>query len=408
MQGQQMTMEIKSAIEKIGTQFEEFKKHNDQRLAEIEKRGHADPLLEEKVDRVANALNEAEQLKSQLEQAIKRISAPSADGKAQAERSEYSKAFYDFIRKGISIPSGIATKAMSVGTPSAGGYFVPEELDRRIIELVNSVSPIESLVGYVSVGTSDYKRVVNVHGATTNWVGETTTRAETSTPNIKEIEPYMGELQAMPYTTQQILEDSFIDIENWLFGELTKEYAKARALAFISGDGVKKPRGFLNYPTAATADGTRDYGTVEHVGTGVSGGFAASTPADILFDVQGKLKAEHKLGAVWAMAGTTLTAIRKFKKSDYEYLLVPGLQQGQATSLLGHPVVQIDAMPTIAASSLSIAFGNFKSFYEVVDRVGMSIQRNPFALAGYVRFEARQRVGGFVTDSEAVKLVKFV
>lgn len=398
-----MTIEIKSIIEKIGTQFEEFKKENDARLAQIEKKGHADPLLEEKVDKLSASLTQVEQIKSQLEEALKRLDAPTAGGRGSLSKSEYSKAFSNWARRG----DEVAIKALTVGTPSAGGYLVPEELDRTIVDLVNVVSPVRGLVGQVTVGTPDYKKLVNTHGAGTNWMGETDTRTETTTPSFEEISPSMGELQAMPYATLQMLEDSFLNLESWLANEVATEFAKAESVAFVTGNGVKKPRGFLDYPTAATADGSRAYGTIEHVGTGVSGGWTANTPADSLFDVQGKLKAEHKQGAVWAMAGTTLTAIRKFKKSDYEYLLVPGLKEGQPSTLLGSPVVQIDAMPTIAASSLSVAYGNFKRAYEIVDRVGISTLRNPFVQSGYVRFETRKRVGGFLVDSEAIKLIKF-
>jgi HK97 family phage major capsid protein len=175
----------------------------------------------------------------------------------------------------------------------------------------------------------------------------------------------------------------------------------------VTGNGTKKPKGFLDYTTAATADSSRAFGTLQHVITGVDGDFAASNKADKLIDVIHTLKAGHRAGSVWMMNTLTLSEVRKFKDTTGQYLWQPSVQAGVPSTLLGYSVIEAEDMPDIATGSLSIAFGNFAAGYMIVDRIGIRSLRDPYSNKPYVGFYTTKRVGGMVVDSEAIKVLKF-
>jgi HK97 family phage major capsid protein len=177
--------------------------------------------------------------------------------------------------------------------------------------------------------------------------------------------------------------------------------------AFINGTGVNMPRGITSYSTAATADDTRAWGTFEHVGTGVSGGFAASNPADNLISLMYKMKSGYVSGSSWLMPRAVADEIRRFKETTGQYIWQPGLAAGAPATLLGYPVFLAEDMPARAANSISIAFGNFKEAYTIVDRMGLRIFRDPYTAAPFVKFRCSKRVGGDVTNFEAIKFLRF-
>jgi HK97 family phage major capsid protein len=259
-----------------------------------------------------------------------------------------------------------------------------------------------------TVSTSDYKRLIDIRGTASGWVGETAARTATNTPQLAERAAFMGEIYANPQVTQQSLDDLFFDVDGWLAGSVSTEFAKQEGVAFTTGDGVNKPKGFLNYTTAATADGARADAVLEHIPTGIAGDFAASNKGDVLLTTVYKLKAGHRAGAVWMTNKALLGEIRAFKESTTNaYIWQPGLVAGQPSTLLGYPVYESEDMPAKAANALAIAFGNFRAGYCVVDRVGVSTLRDPFTNKPYVGFYTTKRVGGMLLDSEAIKVVRF-
>jgi HK97 family phage major capsid protein len=217
----------------------------------------------------------------------------------------------------------------------------------------------------------------------------------------------MGELYANPAASQSMLDDAAFDVEAWLGEEIGREFGVAEGVAFVSGTGVNQPKGFLTYATAATADSARAFGTLQHVATGVSGAFAATAPEDALIDLVHALRPVYRQGAVFVMNSKTLARVRKMKDADGTFLWRPGLEAGQPATLLGYPVIEAEAMPDIAASSLSIAFGNFASGYVIAERAETRILRDPYSRKPFVHFYATKRVGGAVSNSEAIKLLKF-
>ena len=402
--------ELHELIEEQNRTFHQFKRTNDERLAQIEARGHADPLQERKVDRMNAAIAELTVKLREVEKQAGRGFL--AGGPGDPIAGEHTKAFKQFVRKGIADGlEELERKALNVTTGSDCGYAVPELLEAEVLGLVQNASPMRQLCTVVQVGSGDYKRLVNAHGTGTGWVDEDDARPETTSPSLKQVAAAMGEVYANAYTTQTALDDIFFDAEAWLTAEIAAAFALSEGVAFATGDGVKKPKGFLDYPTAATADASRAFGTIEHIATGGSGAFktasASVSPADDLITAIYKMKAGLRAGASWMLNSAVLATVRKWKAySSGDYIWQPGAQAGQPSTLLGYPVYENEDMPGIAADALPIAFANWARAYTIVDRVPLRLLRDPYSAKPYVAFYATKRVGGMLVDSEAIKLIK--
>lgn len=408
--------ELKSLVDGIQKGFADFKSINDERLAKLEK-GAAPGDFDAKMAAVQADLTKLLDLKKDLERLESKQNLQGLMGAAGGEKgitpekAAYKQAFFDkFVRKGIDDAElkGLQAKAMSIGTAADGGYAVPEQIDRAIEKLARDISPMRQLATVVTVGTSDYKKLVNVNGIASGWVGETAARTATNTSQLAEVVPTMGELYANPQITQQALDDIFYDVEADVLNQLVEEFAVAEGAAFFTGNGTNKPTGLLAGATAATADASRAFGTLEHVATGVAGDWAASNKADVLLTVIGKLKAAYRNGAVWTFNKSTMFEILAFKDTTGQYLWQPNIQaSGLGIRLLGFDTAEAEDMPAKAANSLSVAFGNFKRGYTIVDRIGMRMLRDPYSNKPYVGFYTTKRVGGKLMNSEAIKVVKF-
>jgi HK97 family phage major capsid protein len=249
--------------------------------------------------------------------------------------------------------------------------------------------------------------IEDLNEADAGWVGETSTRSETNTPNVGKWRIPVQEMYAQPKATQKLLDDAAVDIESWLSMKIADKLARLEGAAFITGDGINRPRGFASYTTAATADGSRTWGQLEHIATSVNGDFAASNPSDHLLDLIMAFKSVHLNNANWVTRRTVIAKIRKFKEATTNaYMWQPGLQAGQPSTLLGFPVVMAEDMPALATGSLSMALGNFQA-YQIVDRLGIRVLRDPFTDKPYVKFYTTKRTGGGVLDFEAIKFIKF-
>jgi len=382
-----MAQEIKDLVEGIQKSFNDFKSINDERLSKVEK-GASGADFEAKLAKVQADISTALDLKKEIErvEAKQNLQGLMGNSDENADKKAYKSAFIDgFLRKGNEIGlKDLQAKAMSVGTPADGGFALPEQIDRLVEQLARDMSAVRSVANVIQVGTSDYKKLVNVNGIASGWVGETAARPATNTSQLAEVAPPMGTLYANPQVTQDALDDLFYNVESDVAAQLAEEFGIAEGAAFVSGNGTNKPKGFLAYTTAATADSARAFGTIEHVATGVAGDFAAANKADVLYDVIGKLK-----------------------DTTGQYLWQPSLQEGFPIRLLGFGVVEAEDMPSKAANALAIAFGNFKRGYTIVDRFGTRMLRDPYTNKPYVGFYTTRRVGGAVVNSEAIKVVKF-
>ncbi|WP_188064622.1 phage major capsid protein [Sphingobium sp. KCTC 72723] len=309
-----------------------------------------------------------------------------------------------YLRQGHEV--GVELKSFSGASGGTGGYAVPREIDQLIGATLKGISPIRGVANVVRTGTAGYRKLVSAGGVVSGWASEVGARGETGTPSFNEIAPPSGELYANPAASQAMLDDAQFDVEGWLASEIAREFAVAEGAAFVTGNGVNKPKGFLTYTTTAEADAVRAFGSLQYVASGAAGAFAAS-PQDRLIDLVQSLRSPYRQGAVFVMNSATLSVIRKMKTSDGAFLWQAGLAAGQPATLLGYPVVEAEDMPDIAAGSLSIAFGNFQAGYVIAERSDTSILRDPFSNKPFVHFYAVKRIGGAVANSEAIKLMKF-
>jgi HK97 family phage major capsid protein len=408
-----MSKEILDAIENSNRAFEEFKKVNDARIEELNK-GGATADMQAKMAAIQNDMLAQKRLIEDMEAKAKRPHF-GLDGKEvnQAE-VEHKQAFNGFMRKGkVDGLADLEAKAYAWSTNSGadGGYAVPKTIDSMIADLAINVSPMRALSTVVQISTTDYHKLVNKHGTVSGWVGETDARPATATSVLADIKPTMGELYANPQATQQMLDDVFFNAEQWLATEVATEFARAEGAAFITGDGTNKPTGFLAGATAATADGSRAFGTIEHIATGTSGAWktlsATVNPADDLFTVVSKMKAAYRNGCSWVTNKALLFEIMAFKDYQGRYVFNPTTAPGVADTILGYPVVEAEDIAAKGAGSLSLAFGNFKQGYLIVDRIGTRVVRDPFSNKPYIGFYTTKRVGGALVNSEAIKVLKF-
>jgi HK97 family phage major capsid protein len=418
--------DLKTKMDAIHKTVHDFQEKNDEILKKF---GDVDPLDAKALDKMNDAItaaekqakdaadaiakkdDEAKALESKmadLEAALNRPVSQDGEKAMTAEQVEHKAAFDKFMRKGAEENlKDLERKALSVGTDADGGYAVPEQVDTMIEKLLVDISPMRAVAGQVTVGTSDYKKLVNVGGIASGWVGETASRSETNTSQLSEVVPPIGEVYANPAATQTMLDDAMFDAEAWLASEVAEEVARAENAAFISGTGTAQPKGFLNETVATTADGTRAFGQIQYRATGVDGDWAASNEADALIDLVHDLRSGYRTGATWMMSNLTLASVRKLKDGDGNYLWRPGLADGQPATILGYNVAEAEDMPEIASDSLSIAFGNFRRGYLIVDRIGTRVLRDPFTNKPYVHFYTTKRVGGKTINSECIKLLKF-
>ena len=250
-----------------------------------------------------------------------------------------------------------------------------------------------------------YKKPFSTTGFGTGWVGETAARPETTTSTLAELSFPAMELYAMPAATQMLLDDSAVNLDQWIAEETQTAFAEQEGQAFVSGNGVNKPRGFIDYPKIA--DATWSWGNMGYIATGVAGAFPASNPSDKLIDLMYALKAGYRQNATFVMNRKTQAAVRKFKDVDGNYLWQPALRADGKATLSGFPVTEAEDMPDIGTDTFSLAFGDFGRGYLVVDRVGVRVLRDPYSSKPYVLFYTTKRVGGGVQNFEAIKLMKF-
>ena len=395
---------IEDAFDGFMSAFEAFREANDRRLDEIEKKLSADVVTRDKVDRINKAMDEQ---KKAIDQLVLKKARPALGGDAASlEQLEHKAAFENYIRRGDE--SGLRAleeKAFSTGTASDGGYLVPNETDSEIGRRLSVVSPIRALATVRQVSGHVLKKPFALAGLSTGWVSETGARTETATPSLAELSFETMELYAMPAATQALLDDAAVDIEAWIASEVDIAFAEQEGTAFVSGNGTNRPKGFLAYTNVANASWS--WGNIGYLATGVSGGFAASGPGDVLIDAAYALKAGHRQNAHYVMNRTTQAAIRKFKDDHGNYLWQPPSVAGQPATLMGFPVTEAEDMPDIGANTFAIAVGDFRAGYLVVDRMGVRVLRDPYSAKPYVLFYTTKRVGGGVQNFEAIKLLKF-
>lgn len=411
---------LAATIEKIGTAFEAHKKAVDESLIEVRKYGQTLPETEAKLAKIGATLDEMGELKSRLEKMEVRASRPGMDGqngegnRFSPAEIEHRDAFKSWVRNSKNHAfeaelrakeAALETRGVDTVTGGAGGFAVPEIISREITRLGVDVSPIRQIARVVNAGSPDYKELVDVNGSTFGWVGETDPRTATNTSSLAEITPTFGMAYAYPTATEESLSDMFFNVENWIITSAGETIAKGEGAAFISGDGTKKPTGFLAGPApVATADETRAFGTLQYRAS--NSATAMPTSPDALIDMVQSLRARYRAGATWVTSKLVVSSLRKYKDDEGQYLWQPSLQLGQPQNFLGYPIVEAEDMPAVGANAFPLAFGDFREGYMIVDIAGMRMTRDDVTTPGYVKFYVRKRVGGKIKNSQAIKLLK--
>lgn len=410
--GESPTMsEIATAINGLNSAFAEFRTKNDEHLAELAK-GKDDVVRREELARINTTMSETD---SQLAELNRRLAALATIGNdlggngLTLEDREHTAAICEYMREGTD-----PTMTASVGSDPDGGYTVGREVEQGIERVEGVYSVFRSLAQVRRIGAAEYRKFRNLGGASSGWVGEKESRPQTTTPTLQRFDFPTHEIYAMPAATQQILDDSEMDIAAWLADEVGIEFAEEEAAAFIMGDGGNKPRGLIGgYTPIANGQFDNAVARPGYIATGAAGAFAdtsaspAGSPYDALIDLIHSLKQGLRNGSSFLMNDLTLSTVRKFKDQDGHYLWQPSVQAGQPSLLLGYGVNTDDNMPDVAANSFSIAFGNWRRAYLILDRAGIRVLRDPFTAKPHVLFYTTKRVGGGVQNFEAYKLLRF-
>lgn len=418
--------ELKSAVEANLSAHDEYKKTNDARLealtkgrdslaAELEQKlAKINSVLEENSKKQKDILTEAEIQRERIEELESRKSSPGKTAEEKA-KDEYKSALFDWLRHKGNSPMleqklhDFMRKDVTIASSAGGGYAVPEEISRDIGHLVQKFSPVRADVKVVTVGTSDYKELIDINGTTAGWVGESDSRTATNTPQLREVAPTHGELYAYPQASEWSLDDMFFNVEQWLTESVARAFSIALATAVVSGNGSNKPTGMLNTTPVTTADDA----TVKRAAAAyqyILGGDNSppTIDADTLIDLMYTLNSSYRANAKWIMNSVSVGQTRKLKDTTNQYLWQPSLQAGQPDLLLGKPISVWEQLSDPVGGAFPVAFGDLKQGYLLTERTGLRITRDNVTNVGYVRFYVRQRVGGIVLNNDAVKWLKLL
>ena len=393
-------VEVAEAFDEFMGAFEEFRRANDERLGRIETRVTHDVVTTDKVERIGRAMDEH---KAALDRLTLKSLRPGLARSANVHAPEHHAAFGGYVRRGEEGGlRSLESKALATTPDPDGGFLVPDEIEARIAERLRDVSPIRSIATVRQVSGSVLKLPHALGGMSVGWVGETGVRPQTQAPQLDELRFPTMELYAMPAATPSILEDAAMDVDSWITAEVESAFAEQEGRAFVLGDGMTQPHGFLAYPRVAGASWS--WGSLGTVASGADGDFGSS---DALLDLVYALKAGYRQNASFVMNRRTQAAVRKLKDGDGNYLWAPPAGAEARATLLGFPIVEAEDMPDIGVGNAAIAFGDFARGYLVVDRTGVRVLRDPFSAKPYVLFYTTKRVGGGVQDFDAIKLMTF-
>lgn len=435
-------IEIKKVIDQQGEAFEAFKKANDE-LVKAKADGKAVGDLEAKVATLSTALDKLTEQKAAIDELLLKAARPGglsgedpkdAEAKAAELKNFNLTLRSDYQSKGRAFPGELSQdayaqyksgffklmsgqtmdnlsnderKAMSAGSDPDGGFLLPASTTGRTVAIIREQSIMRQICDVQTITTDKIEGLLDNDEASAGWVSELGTRSDSSTPTVGKYEHQVHEEYAMPKISQKLIDDAATDVESWLAAKVADKFGRVEGTAFWQGTGVGQPRGLATYTTAATADGSRSWGQFEHVVSGANGAFH-TTQFDPLADLMGAFKDHFLNNAQWVMRRSVRTAARKLKESTTNrYLWEPGMQVGAPERLNGYPVRVDEYMPTLATGSLSLAFGDFRQAYTILDRIGIRTLRDPYTAKPYVVFYSTKRVGGGAMNFEAVKFLKF-
>lgn len=420
-----MDQDLKDILDAQGRAWEEFKHTNDKRIEQAAK-GVVDPLITAKIAELNAVLDQkaaerdakfAEKMAEQhtaLVASINKVegalSAIKMQGETKAGETEEQKAvraaYAKYLRKGQ-----IEEKAMSASSDPDGGYTVHPDMGGRIVSRIYETSPMRQHASVVTISTDRIQGLKDTDQAGATWVGEVPSGHSTTTPQLGLWTISVNQLAAEPVITQVLLDDSAFNVEQWLERKVADYFTRTENTAFVTGDGVLKPRGFASYTTAATADSSRTWGVFEHVASGTNGSFGTDpTGAQKLISLVHKLNPAYLPGAKFFLNRATLSQIRQLTDASTsgKFIFVPSFQANVPDTILGYPLAMFEDMATYSTTDAqAVAFGNMAETYTIVDRIGISVLRDVLTSKGNVKFYTRKRVGGDVVNFNSMKFLKF-
>lgn len=432
-------LEIKTMLEERKKAYDELQKTVTE-LKAANDGGKAIGDLTAKVELLTKSCDKFDEMKEAFDELQKKANRPQTDSefKAANELTAETKGFNIALRaeyqaKGKAFPGELSTdaykqyksgflkmvsgvsiddlssderKAMSAGSDPDGGYLLPQSTVGATLSKIYEQTVMRQLANVQTISTNDIEGIIDNDEASAGWVSELGSRSDTATPTVGKWRIEAHEMYAMPKISQRILDDAATDVEVWLSNKVADKFARVECAAFWTGTGVGQPKGLAAYTTAATSDDSRAWGQFEHIKTGANGAFH-TTKADPLQELIGAFKSQYLQNASFCMRRELRTDIRKMKEATSDrYLWEPSLQAGAPDRLLGYPVYIDQYMPAKATDSLSLAFGDFKQAYTIVDRMGIRTLRDPFTAKPYVVFYSTKRTGGGAQNTEALKFLK--
>lgn len=383
------TLEVKAAVDELQRTFQAFKIENDEKL-----KAKADVVTTEKVERINDDISK---LQTAVDEANARIAAAALGGGSSVKTDpKQVAAFIDHMR------SGAVHASLYKTTDAEGGFLAPVEWDRTITDKLVQVSAMRSIASVQAISGTSFKKLFNKRGTASGWVDEDDARPETTAPTFGSLTYATGEVYANISATQTLLEDAEVDLESWIAGEVETEFAYQEGVAFLSGDGSKKPNGILTYVTGAANAAAHPYGAI----LATNSGHASQLTADGIISLIYALPSELTTNARFVMNRNTQKTARLLKDTANNYLWQPSYAAGAPATLGGYPITEMAGMPDIGANTLPILFGDFKKGYLVVDRKGTALMRDPYTNKPYVMFYVTKRVGGGLLNPEALKVLK--
>ena len=403
-------MDAVQLLTELKRTWEQTKETVDQMRAEMLAHNTVDAETAAKFEKQNSRLDE-------LETKLNRTPLISTGGAedAQAEVRERKRIFFEILRRGsvaalededrakarelkIGPVGAKEAKALALGDDTLGGFLAPPEYVQEIIKGVQLISPFRDLARVRPTTRRSVQLPVRSGVFAAQWIGETSTRTETTglTYSLEEVPTY--EMYAEIIVSEQDLEDSAFDLEGEIRDNAMEQFAKAEGAAFINGDSQKKPEGIsTNTNVQSVLSGA----------AGLIAGAAGNTGGPII-TLAYSLKSDYVPGAAFLMRREVQGAVRQLTDSQGRYLWEPNLQVGQPATLLGIPIREMPDLPLQGASNFPIFLGNFKRGYTIVDRVDVVVKRlnEKYAEQGQIAFIVRKRVGGQVVLPEAMWKLK--
>lgn len=397
-----------SILAELQTAFHAFKETHSEQINGVNAK-FDDVVTRDKLERINAEIGTLQSALDavNLKVAAGNVGANHSGGALTEQEREYNTKFEAWMRTGQGeyevktlMRSGGIKASYEVGDNEKGGYTAPIEWDKSITDKRVDISPMRQYASVQSVTGQGFTKLYNLRGTAASWVGEKVARPETAGSELASYAFTFGELYAMPGATERVLEDSEVNIESWLAGEVNTEFARQEGIAFVNGDGVNKPKGVLQYTAAIegalTAAQRHPLGPVASVATGAA---AALTP-DGLLDLIYDLPEDRSNGAALYANRKTHALIRKMKDGDGNYLWQPSFAAGKPPTVAGVPIRELSGLPDVGAGTIPVVYGNMAEGYRIFDRVGMSLIRDPFTNKPFIMFYVRKRVGGGLWNPE--------